>query len=338
MSFANVICWLVNKTRQRSNQVNFVFIFIFINYYDYTFNFIKIKRQIEDYLAKTKKPLICVVWPTASWKTWVAIDIAKKYNWELINADSKQIYKWIECITGLDYEEISEIKNHLFWVREINEVYTLKNFILDVTKIIIDIQSKWKIPILVWWTWLFITALTEWYEIPANSISEDIKKSFVNKTNKELYEMLNEIDPISLEKIHVNNRRRLERALEVALSWNKISDEKKEKEKIFNPFIVNIDYSDLVKREALYEKINKRQRIIFEDSLSEIKEILKKWYDKKIPAMTAIGIAEIDDYIKGNLSKEESIAKMQQSARNYAKRQITWWRWRPCFNYTKNPV
>jgi len=317
-----------------------------------------ISDQIQNYLQSEKKPLICIVWPTATWKTDFAIEIAKNFNWEIINCDSRQIFKEVECITGLDYEELKWTKNHFFWIAEVDDkTWTSAKFLEEVEKLIWEIYSRKNIPVLVWWTWLFFSSLIEWFEIPKNSANPEIVKWFKNKTNEELFEELQKLDFEYSEKTHPNNRNRVERALEFFYStWEKKSSERKNSEKKLNPLIFSKKIFSDEERNFLYEKINFRQKKLFENSLEKISELLKKFfYDEKIiwknfdfcseeclrdsefhskkiknfsnyPAFQSIWIPEINSFLKWEILKEEAIKKTQQSARNYAKRQMTWWR------------
>lgn len=287
----------------------------------------EIKEKINEYLALEKKPLICIVWPTWSWKTKFAVELALEYNWEIINADSRQIYKWIECITGLNYDEISSIKNYLFWVKEIYEKFTVVDFLNEVRLIISNIHLKWKLPIVAWWTWLFISSLIEWFEIHENSLNNEIRKSFEWKSNDQLLEELSKVDLESANSIHVNNRVYLERALEVFYSsWFKKSEWIKDKNKAYNALIISKKIETELERELLYQRINDRQKLLFDNSFEIIKNLILKWYDLNLQAMQSIWIPEINNYSDGKLTKDEAILIMQKKARNYAKRQLTWWR------------
>lgn len=296
-------------------------------------------EKINNYLKVEQKPVICIVWPTATGKTSFAVELLKKINWELINADSRQIYKWIECITWLDYEEIKDVKYHLFWVAEITKVFTVSEYLDDVRKLIIEIHLRWNVPIIVWWTWLFVSSLIEWFEIPQNSFDESLRSTFNNKSNEELYEELKKVDPESIKDIHINNRVRIERALEVFyLTWKKKSEWVKSKIKVFNPLIFCKKVETEDDRKLLYDKINERQRFLFKRGISEfnnwdnsfakfVNECLQDHNKLNIlPAYNSIWIPEILSYLSWEITKEQAVEKIQQSARNYAKRQLTWWR------------
>lgn len=298
----------------------------------------KIYQQISEYLSSEKKPLICIVWPTATWKTDFAIEVAKNFDWEIVNCDSRQIFKEIECITGLDYEELNWTKNHFFWIAEVNDkTWTSAKFLEEVEKLIWEIYSRGKTPVLVWWTWLFFSSLIEWFEIPKNSVDPKIRERLIWKTNEELFEELKKIDFEYSEKTHQNNRNRVERALEFFYStWEKKSQERKNFEKKFNPLIFSKKIFSDEERNFLYEKINFRQEKLFENSLEKISELLKNFSKEEknfLPALRSIWIPEINSFLNWEISKEEAVKKTQQSARNYAKRQMTWWRRKDWVNF-----
>jgi len=288
----------------------------------------KIKWQISQYLKIEKKPLICVVWPTWSWKTGFAIEILKTFWWELINADSRQIYKWIENITGLDYDEIKDFPNHLFWIVNIEEKdWTAGKFLQEIRKIIEEIYSRKKIPVIAWWTGLFVSGLIEGFEMPENAKSNKFREQFKEKTKEKLFEELEKVDPESAKKLHPNNRNYIERALEVFYTtWWKKSEWKKDETKAFNALIFHKKIITDKERQDLYEKINTRQKQLFENSIKTVENLKSKIDDfSQFPALNSIGIKEISDFLDWKDKKQE-IEKMQKRARNYAKRQMTWWR------------
>ena len=298
----------------------------------------KISQQVSGYLSSEKKPLVCIVWPTATWKTEFAIKVANDFFWEIVNCDSRQIFKGVECITGLDYEELKWTKNHFFWIAEVDDrSWTSAKFLSKVEKLIWEIYKRWNVPVLVWWTGLFFSSLIEWFEIPQNSADPKIVKSFENKTNEQLFEELKKVDFKYSEKTHPNNRNRVERALEFFYAtWERKSSERKNIEKKFNPLIFCKKIFSDNERVFLYEKINFRQEKLFKSSLKNISDLLKNFSDDEktsLPALQSIWIPEINLFLKWGYSEKEAIEKTQQSARNYAKRQMTWWRRKEWVNF-----
>ena len=287
----------------------------------------QLNTKIKSYIKNTPRPLICIVWPTACWKTALAVEIAKLFNWELINSDSRQVYQDIECITWLDYEEIADVANHLFWFKQLDQEFTVAEYLDLVRDIIEKVYKINKIPIIVWWTWLFISSLIEWFVIPPRQEDDHYIESLKHVTNEDLLLELKKFDPESASMIHVNNRIYLERALEVFhVSWLKKSSWLKDGLKSFNSLIITKKIEGDSDRENLYNRINKRQEFFFELSLPIIREILEKDLSPELQSLRSIWIPEIRSFLLWEITKDEAILLMQKKARNYAKRQMTWWR------------
>lgn len=272
---------------------------------------------INNYLATHANPIICVVGPTCTGKTALAVEIAKKFDWELINADSRQVYRWIECITGLDYSELEWVTHHFFGVKDVYECYNLAEFQSDVTKLLDRIE---RLPIIVGWTGLFVEGVINWYILPKAKPNEELRKELETLSDDELSRRLGEVDPVWIPK---QNRRRIIRALEVYYQTGVPISQKNFKAK-YDPLIL---YKN-IERDELYRLINIRQERLFMNSIEIIRDLPNKEH-KKYPALSSIGIPEIIEYLAWNLSLKDAILLTQQKARNYAKRQMTWWRSKP---------
>ena len=280
-------------------------------------------------MAKTKVIAICG--PTASGKTALSIELAKKINGEIVSCDSMQIYKYMNIGTAKpDTQEMKSIKHYLLDIVEPNERYSVADYKRDAKKAIKEIIEKGKVPIIVGGTGLYLDSLI--YEIEYQNIEFD--KEYRKKLEKQveeigletLYEEAKKIDPEAIEKISSNDKKRILRILEIyhATGKNKTEQEKesrkKEVEYDYRVFAINWD------REILYDRINKRVDIMIEQGLiEEVKEILKK-YDEFPTAMQGLGYKEVVQYLKGEYTKEEMIEKLKMETRRYAKRQLTWFR------------
>ena len=260
--------------------------------------------------------VICIVGPTGVGKTKLSIELAKKLNGEIINADSTQVYKGMDIATAkIKEEEKERIPHHLFDIKEIDEDYTVFDYQRDCRLKINEIETKGKIPILVGGTGLYIKAALYDYKFE----KENIINEYNEYTNEELYNKLLNIDPNT--EIHINNRKRIIRALNY-YDNNKISLSSKEKT---NKLLYNVIFIGLTTdREILYERINKRVDIMLENGLLEE---AKKIYNTKIRSkavLTPIGYKELFEYFDKNYTLEESIELIKKRSRNYAKRQYTW--------------
>lgn len=257
--------------------------------------------------------IIVITGPTAVGKTKLSVEVAKKINGEIINADSTQIFKNLDIATAkVTKEEKENIPHHLIDIKNINENYTVYDYQLDARKKIKEILEKNKTPILVGGTGLYIKATL--YDYKFNE--ETIKNDYSNYTNDELYEKLLKINPNT--EIHKNNRKRIERELD-KYSNNEIKEEKTNKI-LYDTIFIGLTTD----REILYDRINKRVDIMIENGLLEE---AKKIYDTNIrtkAVLTPIGYKELFDYFDNKCSLDEAIEIIKQRSRRYAKRQYTW--------------
>ena len=258
--------------------------------------------------------IIVVTGPTAVGKTKLSILLAKKYNGEIINADSTQVYKGMDIATAKVTEEEKEgIIHHLIDIKEITEDYTVYDYQKDGRNKINEILNKGKTVIIVGGTGLYIKALLYDYKF----YEETIKRDYSKYSNEELYNMLKEYDPNT--DIHINNRKRVERKLDFILNNNKIDNEKTDK------LLYDVTFIGLTTdRDILYDRINKRVDIMIENGLIEE---ARKIYDSNIrtkAVLTPIGYKELFMYFDNTISLEESIELIKQKSRRYAKKQYTW--------------
>jgi len=278
------------------------------------------------------KPLIVVVGPTAVGKTNLAIELAKKYNSQIVSADSMQIYKYMDIGTAKpSLEEKQMIKHYLIDEIEPNQEFSVAAYKQLADKYIELIFSQGKIPILVGGTGLYINSV-----INNISFSETIcdweYRNFLNATaiekgNYYIWDMLNNIDPKSAQKLHENDTRRVIRALEVyKYTGIPMSTHQEDSRKI--PSSYNLVYIGLnMDRERLYERINKRVDIMIAQGLiDEVKELISRGYTKEMQSMKAIGYKEIIQYIEGEVDLTTAVENLKRESRRYAKRQLTWFR------------
>lgn len=264
------------------------------------------------------KKIIVIVGPTAVGKTKLSIELAKKLDGEVINADSTQVYKSLDIATAKVTEDEKEgIIHHLFDIKNIDEDYTVYDYQRDCRLKIQEILAKNKTPIMVGGTGLYIKAALYDYDFT----KEEIHESFDELSNDELYAKLLSIDPKS--EIHKNNRKRIVRALNYFLNNNKpISANNKTDKLLYDCIFIGLTTD----REKLYNLINKRTDKMIDMGLIEE---AKKVYDKGIRSkaiMTPIGYKELFEYFDNKISLDEAISLIKQSCRRYAKRQYTWFR------------
>ena len=258
--------------------------------------------------------IIVITGPTAVGKTKLSIELAKKYNGEIINADAVQVYKGLDIGSAKVTEEEKEgIPHYLLSIKEVDEDYTIYHYQKDCREKIKEIQDRGKIPIIVGGTGLYIKAALYDYKLT----EEKEKDTYDNLTNEELYKKLTELDKdIMIDK---NNRRRLIRAINYYKENNKSINKNKTDKLLYDALFIGLTTD----RQILYNKINKRVDKMIENGL--IDEV-KSFYDKGVktkPLLNAIGYKEVYSYLDGNISKEEMIEKIKQNSRHYAKRQYT---------------
>lgn len=260
--------------------------------------------------------VIVIVGPTGVGKTSLSIELAKKYNGEVINADSTQVYKGMNIATAkVTSREMDGIVHHLLDIRDMSQDYTVYDFQRDCRNCISDITGRGKTPIIVGGTGLYVKAALYDYKFE----DEDEHFDYSDYSNQELYDRLLSIDPNT--EIHKNNRKRIERALSYYDSTGNLLSEKEKTDKLlYDCVFIGLTTS----RDVLYDRINRRVDFMISNGLvSEAKSI----YDSGIRSkavMTPIGYKELFDYFDGNSDLNSCIDIIKQRSRNYAKRQYTW--------------
>lgn len=279
-----------------------------------------------------KQKLIVVAGPTASGKTRLAIDIAKSVNGEIVNADSMQIYKYMNIGSAKPtLEEQSEAKHHLIDFLEPDEEFSVANYTELAHKVIAEIASRGKVPIMCGGTGLYINSVVN--DITFGEIETDYKlREELNELAKQhgsqyLLDILKEFDPVSAQRLHPGNLRRIVRAIEfyrtTGIPISEHQEMTKQKESRYEPLMLCVKWD----REVLYDRINKRVDIMMNDGLlDEVKQLMEMGYTKELNSMKGIGYKEIIDYFEGNMSLEDTVNLIKQSSRRYAKRQLTWFR------------
>ena len=260
--------------------------------------------------------VICIVGPTGVGKTKLSIELAKRLNGEVINADSTQVYRNLDIATAKVTETEKEgIIHHLFDIKDITEDYTVYDYQKDSRKVIDDIIKRGKTPIMVGGTGLYIKACLYDYKFDTEENSYD----FSGLSDEELYDKLLSIDPNTT--IHKNNRKRIERALTMYYNNNEALSSKEKTDKL----LYDVVFIGLTcDREILYKRINDRVDVMLKNGLlEEAKKIYSTGIRSKA-VMTPIGYKELFEYFDSNMSLDESIELIKKRSRNYAKRQYTW--------------
>ncbi len=276
--------------------------------------------------------VIAIVGPTASGKTKLAIEMAKNLGTEIISADSRLVYKGFDIGTAKPTKEEQQmVKHHMIDVVEPEYDFSVADFADEARKIISNLHAHSKVPIVAGGTGLYFRILLENYDMPRIEANPQLRADLEKLSNEELFAMLKEVDSISAEKIHQNNRVRVIRALEVSLlAGTPFSSIKGIKN---NEYEVEWVFPELESREALYDRINKRvDAMISEGLIEETKDLLVK-HGKIKNLVNTIGYQEIIEFLDNKISLEEAVEKIKQNTRRYAKRQLTWFRRNPNLHF-----
>ena len=279
-----------------------------------------------------KEKVLVIAGPTAVGKTDLSIKLAKELNGEIISTDSMQIYKYMDIGSAkITKEEMCGVPHHMIDVVDPSTPFSVADYKEMAQKCIDDIISRGKLPILTGGTGLYINALT--CNMNFTEAENDLKyrrelEELAEKHGNEyIHNMLKDIDPISYKEIHYNNRKRVIRALEVYKLTKKPFSSFNAGEEFYNGpydvtyYVLNMD------REKLYNRINLRVDMMMDKGLLEECIKLKEMgYNSSVQSMQGIGYKEIFYYLENKISLNEAVEMIKQGSRNYAKRQLTWFR------------
>ena len=300
----------------------------------------------------SKQPLIILSGPTAVGKTALSIELAKKVNGAVISADSMQVYKYMDIGSAkIMPEEMEGVKHYLIDELLPEEEFNIVRFQSMAKAALEEIYAKGQIPIIAGGTGFYIQALL--YDIDFNQQDADeayrkeLEEYANTYGNDALHARLKEIDPVSAEKIHANNVKRVIRALEYyKLTGNPISEHNEAELQKQSPY--NFAYFVLTdERENLYKRIEKRVDIMMDQGLlEEVQRLKNMGYHRQMVSMQGLGYKEILDYLDGKCTLDEAVATIKLETRHFAKRQLTWFRrerdvlWldKSKYNYDENAV
>ena len=284
------------------------------------------------------KPLVVVVLgPTASGKTSLGIEIAERFGGEIVSADSMQIYENMDIATAKPTpQEQARVKHHLIGFVPIGEKFSVAKYKEKAVEAIDQILSAGKLPVVVGGTGLYIDTLinnTEFLDYEESDIRQNLELRCRDEGIEVLYNELKKIDPDTAERLHINDNKRIIRALEVYYSTGKtITEQDKlshKNESKYNWCIIGLNAKD---RQFLYDRINLRVDLMLKDGLLEETEAFFN-SDVSATAAQAIGYKELKPYINSLITLDEAIEKLKMESRRYAKRQLTWFRKKNSVNW-----
>ena len=269
-------------------------------------------------------PVVIVAGPTATGKSDLAIDLATRLKGEIVSADSMQIYKRLDIATAkLPVSARNGIPHHMIDILEANEVFSVQKYITAAKQVINDIHNRGYLPIVCGGTGQYISSLVEGISYDRHPFDEEVRaklsKEYDKDNGQSLFKLLQQRDPMSAAKLHINDKKRIVRALEMLNKDGLSKEEINSKSKEINPF----DFFNIVllpaSREHLYTRINDRVEKMVEDGLLEEAKYVFDNADSFITARQAIGYKELFSYFNGEIDLDEAIDRLKQSSRRYAK-------------------
>jgi len=279
-----------------------------------------------------KYPLLVITGPTAVGKTELSLKLAEELHGEIISADSMQIYRYMDIGTAkATAEERKRIKHYMIDIINPDETYSLADYQKEADRLIREISARGYLPIMVGGTGLYIRAVVQGFLLPEMEVNHQLRAELREMASKHgneyLHQKLAEIDPEHARKMHPNDLRRIIRAIEIFEETGRNMSYYLEKQKNTPPRYNTLKIGLNRNREELYERVNQRVDLMIKEGLvDEIKNIIKAGYNISTTALQGLGYKEIIGYLNGEYSLEEAINLLKKNTRNYAKRQITWFK------------
>jgi len=280
--------------------------------------------------------VVCVVGPTSSGKTAYGLALAKRFRGEIVNADARQGYKYFTIGTGKPRNGksgvyrgsrvfmVEGVPHHLMDFLAPKKSMTVADWRRRALAAVRTIVARRHLPIIVGGTGLYTQALVDSYRIPAVPPQTGFRAAMESKSLDELVAQLVRLDSSAAKTVDLKNRRRVLRALEVVVYTGKsFADQRQKTKPVVDPLVIGITRP----REELYRLINEAvDRRIERGWVEEVRSLLKKGIPSDAPAMTSIGYREIAQFIRGEITLEAAVVRIKQATRQYAKRQMTWFR------------
>ncbi len=283
-------------------------------------------------MADIDNKLIAIVGPTAAGKTSVGIELARSIGGEVVSADSMQVYRGMNIGTEKPSpEERKGVPHHLIDVVDPKEPFSVAIYQRLAREVIADIQNRKRCPILVGGTGLYVRAVIDPLEFPAGDQTSEVRKRLWRRASevggRVLYEELKGIDPEAAKAIHPENTRRVVRALEVIELTGKRFSEFQTEWRVRKSIYCLRMFGLAMERSRLYARIDSRVNKQLEKGLlDEVRGLIAGGYEDFLTAKQALGYKELIDYIKGASGLDEAVEFLKRRTRNYAKRQITWFK------------
>ena len=281
-------------------------------------------------MEQYKEKVLVILGPTATGKSHCAIEIAKKFNGEIISGDSMLVYREMNIGTAKpSAEELAAVPHHLVDILPPEASFSVVDFKEQAQRLITEINARGHLPIIAGGTGLYIKALLEDYAFNSVSENSELREQLTREAELQgaeaLHARLAALDAAAAERIHPNNVRRVVRALEAALSGEQVN-QYGASESPYDALVVGLE----MERSALYARINKRVDIMLAQGLEqEVRSLLERGISPDCQSMQSIGYRQMVWYLSGAMDYEQAVEKLKQATRNFAKRQITWYKKMP---------
>lgn len=269
--------------------------------------------------------VIAIVGPTASGKTALSLELAKRFNGEIINGDSMQVYRGMSIGTAkISIEEMQGVPHHLLDIKEPEESFSVAEYQGLVRGKIEEIQSRGKLPILVGGSGLYVQAVLFDYRFTDGQVDEKVRAALYEELEQfgpqHMHDKLMAMDPAT--DIHPNNTRRVIRALEILESGEQQADRSLALSPMYNEVIIGLD----IDRDVLYQRINERVDAMLEQGLLDEVAALRDRGVRDTQSIQAIGYRELYGFLEGTVDFGEAVSQLKQNSRKYAKRQFTYFK------------
>ncbi|APO46347.1 tRNA (adenosine(37)-N6)-dimethylallyltransferase MiaA [Paenibacillus xylanexedens] len=281
--------------------------------------------------VKPKPKLLVLVGPTAVGKTRMSIELAQAFNCEIISGDSMQVYREMDIGTAkITSEEMKGVPHHLIDIHEPEYPYSVAEFQESCTRLISEIHERGKMPFIVGGTGLYVESVCYGFQFSDSGSDEAFREqqfSYAELNGAQaLHDRLREVDPVSADRLHPNDQRRIVRALEIHhLTGEKWSDQLavQKKESPYDLLIVGLTMD----RQKLYARVEERIDLMIEQGLvDEVKSLLERGVDRGHISMQGLGYKEIAAFLQGEVSWEAAVEWLKRDTRRFAKRQLSWFR------------
>lgn len=278
--------------------------------------------------------IIAIIGPTASGKTEIGLQLARKIDGEIISVDSMQVYRWMDIGTAKPSVQMqAEVPHHLIDILNPDDSYNAGQFAKDADQVIAKLQQQNKPAILLGGTNLYVKALIHGI-IPVPEISPDVKQGIQSQLRDKglscCYQQLQQLDPLSAQKLHPNDVSRILRALAVVTETGRSIQEFQQQHGFNQERYKVLFIGTRWPRDILYQRINQRTLLMVEEGLvDEAESLLWRGYSSNLPSMKSIGYKQAFAFLDDQINRAEMVAEIQQKSRHYAKKQLTWYRNKP---------